>query len=74
MPSLIELENTVAQSDTLKLEDTHPFIAYAVAQFHYHNTMNSPDQVSPIIERILNSNQTNFPESFELVDNYWKSK
>lgn len=84
MPSLEQLNNCVAQSETLKLSDAHPFEAYAIANFHLHQKTAQPEKIVPLLEQILNGNTTTSPGggkesvnserfkgSFEIVDRYW---
>ncbi len=87
MPSLEQLNDFVAQSETLKLEDTHPFEAYAIANFHLHQKTAQPEKIVPLIERILKGNtktssgwekeslkSERFKGSFEIVDQYWNQR
>ncbi|MBV8883319.1 MAG: hypothetical protein JO235_04880 [Chroococcidiopsidaceae cyanobacterium CP_BM_RX_35] len=87
MPSLEQLNNFVAQSETLKLEDTHPFEAYAITSFHLHQKTAQPEKIVPLIERILkgntktssgwekeNINLERFKGSFEIVEHYWNQR
>lgn len=87
MPSLDQLDDFVAQSDTLKLEDTHPFEAYAIAKFHLHQKPAQSEKIVSLIERILKGNTINyssggkeilnserFKGSFEIVDRYWNQR
>ncbi|HAZ46439.1 MAG TPA: hypothetical protein DDW76_32380 [Cyanobacteria bacterium UBA11369] len=87
MPSLEQLDDLVAQSETLKLEDTHPFEAYAIANFHLHQKTAQPEKIVPLIERILKGNtkissnwekekinSERFKVSFEIVDRYWNQR
>lgn len=84
MPSLEQLNDFVAQSETLKLSDTHPFEAYAIANFHLHQKTAQPEKIVPLLERILKGNTKNssdwekekinserFKGSFEIVEQYW---
>lgn len=84
MPSLEQLNDFVAQSETLKLEDTHPFEAYAITNFHLHEKTDQSEKIVPLIERILKGNtkassgwekeslnSERFKGSFEIVDWYW---
>ncbi len=87
MPSLEQLNDFVAQSETLKLEDTHPFEAYAIANFHLHQKTAQPEKIVPLLERILkgntktssgwekeNINSERFKGSFEIVEQYWNQR
>jgi len=84
MPSLEQLNDFVAQSKILKLEDTHPFEAYAIAKFHLHQKTAQPEKIVRSLERILkgntktssgwkkqNINSERFKGSFEIVEQYW---
>ncbi len=84
MPSLEQLNDFVAQSETLKLEDAHPFEAYAIANFHLHQKTAQSEKILPLLERILKGNtktssswekeslnSERFKGSFEIVDRYW---
>jgi hypothetical protein len=87
MPSLEQLNDFVAQSETLKLEDAHPFEAYAIANFHLHQKTAQPEKIFPLIERILKGNtktssswekeslnSERFKGSFEIVEQYWNQR
>ncbi len=87
MPSLEQLNDFVAQSETLKLSDTHPFEAYAIANFHLYQKTAQPEKIVPLIERILkgntktssswekeNINSERFKGSFEIVEQYWNQR
>ncbi|MEJ6485762.1 hypothetical protein N0Y54_31505 [Nostoc punctiforme UO1] len=87
MPSLEQLNAFVAQSETLKLEDTHPFEAYAIVNFHLHQKTTQPEKIVPLLERILdnntktssgwekeNINSERFKGSFEMVEHYWNQR
>ncbi|MEH2165444.1 MAG: hypothetical protein V7K41_01935 [Nostoc sp.] len=87
MPSLEQLNDFVAQSETLKLSDTHPFEAYAIANFHLHQKTAQPEKVVPLIEQILKGhtktssgwekeslNSERFKGSFEMVEQYWNQR
>ncbi len=86
IPSLTQLDHLVAQSKTLKLEDTHPFVAYAIAKFYHQDKTTPTEEVVPIIQRILNWKTTTlhqekkqinfarFSDSFDIVDRYWNGK
>ncbi|MCW6052946.1 hypothetical protein K4039_23455 [Lyngbya sp. CCAP 1446/10] len=87
MPSLEQLDDFVAQSETLKLEDTHPFEAYAIANFHLHQKTAQLEKIVPLIERILKGNTNTssnwekekinserFKGSFEIVEQYWNQR
>lgn len=84
MPSLEQLNDFVAQSETLKLSDAHPFEAYAIANFHLHQKTANSEKILPLLERILKGNtktssswekeslnSERFKGSFEIVDRYW---
>ncbi|MEM1002369.1 MAG: hypothetical protein AAGH46_06955, partial [Bacteroidota bacterium] len=86
MPSLTQLVSSIAQSQTLKLEDTNPFVAYAIASFHLHCQTASTSEIESLIKRILNSrtrgicqvesslNSARFQGSFEAVNQYWHKR
>ena len=83
MPSLTQLDTPVSQSDTWKLDDINPFVAYAITSFHLHQKTASPEKFFPLIKRILNGriktatgsekniNSIDFRDSFDRVDSYW---
>ena len=86
MPSLTQLDTPVAKSQTWKLEEINPFVAYAIASFHLHHKTGSATKVFSLMQRILNGtrktsyeseyniNSVRFRESFERVDRYWSDR
>jgi len=80
-PSWQQLNAPVAGSDSLKLADIHPFVAYAIAIFHKHK--NPTPEINSLLDSIVNGktktavgeeklNSEFFGDSFAVVDAYWK--
>lgn len=81
MPSWQQLDAPVAGSNSLKLADIHPFVAYAIAIFQKHQ--NSNPEKNSLLDRIVHGqtktvlgeaklNSEFFGDSFAVVDAYWK--
>ncbi|NEP90474.1 MAG: hypothetical protein F6K18_28660 [Okeania sp. SIO2C2] len=81
MPSWQQLEQTVAGSESLKLGDIHPFVAYAIAIFHKQKKLTP--EINSLLDSIVNGktktalgeeklNSELFGDSFAVVDAYWQ--
>lgn len=81
MLSWQQLDAPVAGSESLKLADIHPFVAYAIALFHKHK--NPAPEINTLLESIVNGktktvlgeekpNSELFGDSFAVVDAYWQ--
>ncbi|MGB3512180.1 MAG: hypothetical protein WBA93_23670 [Microcoleaceae cyanobacterium] len=81
MPSLQQLNTPVTGSETFKLGDIHPFVAYAIALFHQHK--NPTPEINSLLKSIVNGktktalgeqkpNSELFGDSFAVVDTYWE--
>lgn len=80
MPSLQQLDAPAKGSETLKLENIHPFVAYAIARFHEQK--NPCPEIGSVVDRIVNGKTKTvlgeekpnsvFEKSFAMVDAYWQ--
>lgn len=87
MPSLAQLDTSMAPSPTWKLEATNPFVAYAIASFYFHCQTTSHSRIDSLIQRILKgqtrglspttescANSARFQGSFAAVNQYWHTR
>ena len=85
-PSLAQLDDVVTQGTKWKLENLHPFVAYAIACYHLYQEAGLERSASLFSQRILDGhiatptgadatvNSICFQESFVCVDRYWHDR